>query len=104
MSYKVNSEYLKRELVNQNSTLFQALLNYDGVLPMALYQLFNIDINPLQLPRYLCSQMNDKHGEKWIEHGRLEYYKLPGETFTECEDRLTKKLLDDTGLPIFIER
>lgn len=104
MSYKLNSDYIKKEIINPNGELFHSLLYYDGVLPMALYQVFNIHMNPLELPRYICSQMNAKHGERWLEHGRLESYKLPGETFTECENRLIKEMLDNIELPIFIDK
>lgn len=101
--YEFNTDYFKENLSNQDSELVKALLDYDGVLPCQLSYPLNIYINPLNLPRDVLYKIREKHDQKLIEHSRYEAFKLPGESFGECDDRLIKELLDVTGLPIFEE-
>ena len=101
--YKLNIDYFKENMNDRDSDLVKALLDYDGVLPIALDYPLNININPLNLPSDVLYQVRDKHDVKLIENGRYEAFKLPGESFSECNARLTKELLEATGLPIFIE-
>lgn len=102
--YEFNIDYFKENLSDSDSELVQALINYDGVLPIELDYPLNINISPLNLPHDVLYKIREKQGEKLIEHGRYELFKLPGESFGECDDRLIQELLDSVGLPIFVKK
>ena len=59
--YVFNIDYFKRNLVDLDSELVQALLNYGGVLPIQLDYSLNIYINPLNLPHNILQKIREKH-------------------------------------------
>lgn len=103
MSYKLNVEYLKTQKT-MDSELIKALSEYKGVLPFQLYHAFNPSLDVWGVPQYIRDYLYEIHGDNWVEHGRYEAFKLPGESFEDCEDRLTKQLLDEIKLPILLKR
>lgn len=102
MSYKLNVEYLQTQK-EIDSELTTALAEYDGVLPLLLYHVYNPYHDSLGMPNHVREFIHKIHGDKWVEHGRYEAFKLPGESWVDCEDRLSKVLLDEINLPILIE-
>lgn len=100
---KVNIDYLRAEVGNPTSELWDKLLKYDGVLPNDLFEFFNPNINflDLNIPLYVKQAIMRKHEENWVNHRRYELFNKPGESFSDCDNRLIQELVDKTGLPIF---
>ena len=103
MSYKLNVDYLQTQK-ELDSELTVSLIEYTGVLPLQLYHVYNPYHDSWGIPKHVREFVYAKHGSKWIEHGRYESFKLPGESFEDCENRLIQELLDNTRLPIFIKQ
>lgn len=103
MKYSLNIDYIKKEVKNANFELFNTIINYEGILPNALYDVFNPNINFLELniPVEIKQAIMAKHEVNFIEHRRFEAFKKPNESFEDCDKRLIQELVDKTGLPIF---
>ena len=99
MENSLNIDFIK----NADSEVFDKILNYDGVLPNDLYEVFNPNINflGLNIPVELKQAIMAKHGNNFIEHRRFESFNKPNESFEDCDKRLIKELVDKTGLPIY---
>lgn len=102
MTYILNVEYLKTQK-SADSELIKALARYEGVLPLQLYYAFNPYRDEWGIPQYIRDCLYEIHGNNWVEHGRYGAFIIPGESWGECEDRLSKMLLDEINLPILIE-
>lgn len=100
--YRLNVEYLETQK-SMDSELTTALAEYEGVLPLQLYHVYNPHRDSWGMPKHVREFIHEIHGDKWLEHGRLGAFILPGESWDECEDRLSKMLLDEINLPILIE-
>ena len=103
MSYKLNVEYLQTQK-ELDSELTISLIEYTGVLPLQLCHVYNPYHDSWGIPKHVREFIYSKHGDNWAEHGRLESFKLPGESFEDCEDRLIQELLDSMGLLIFVKK
>lgn len=107
LMYELDLEYIEKQINELSSTdkgeFITTLLNYDGVLPIELEQLFNPYINPLHIPQAVIIEVRAKHEDKWVEHGRYESFVLPGETFEDCNQRLIQRFVNKTGSPCFVK-
>lgn len=99
MKYILNVDFIK----NADSEVFDKILNYDGVLPNDLYEVFNPNINflGLDIPVEIKQAIMAKHETNFIEHRRFEAFKKSNESFEDCDKRLIQELVDKTDLPIF---
>ena len=105
--YNLNFDWIRSEAKKVNdgeeSSFVVAILNYDGICPNELYEVFNPNISPAGFPRELCREIQAKHGENWILHRRYEYFNTKGESFEDCNNRLIEELLQKTNLPIYLK-
>ena len=99
MKYSLNVVFIK----NADYDFFDKILNYDGVLPNDLYEVFNPNINflGLDISVEVKQAIMAKHENNFIEHRRFESFKKPEESFEDCDKRLIKELVTKTGLPIY---
>lgn len=100
---KLNIEFLQKEAETPSSELWDKLIEYDGVLPNDLYEVFNPNFNFLELdiPIAVKYVIMDKHESNFIDHRRFEAFKKPNESFEDCDARLIQELIDYLGLPLF---
>ena len=100
MKYILNDEYIKTQN-KLDSPLTQALLNYNGLLPVMLGQVYNeLHMVYWGMPRGVCRAINQMHGRGF---GHQAMRDDDSKSFNEWQDELTKIFLDERGLPVFIE-
>ena len=100
---KLNIEYLRTEAENPYSELWDKLIEYKGVLPNDLYEVFNPNLNflDLNIPIAIKQEIMNTHESNFIEHRRFEAFNNPNESFEGCDARLIQDLIDYLDLPLF---
>lgn len=100
MKYVLNVEYIETQ--NKiDSPLTQALINYDGLPPVMLGQVYSEYMSLWGMPKEVCRAVNQIHGRSFGHQARMDD---DSKDFNNWQDELAKALLDETGLPVFIEK
>lgn len=104
--YDFNEAYFLVELEHmrngEKSELLDALLSYDKPIPSIFNSLFNRYNNYWDVPNWVVERVLEKHEEHLIDHIRYEAFRHKGESFQECDNRLTGKFVNETGSPLFV--
>lgn len=101
MKYILNDEYIKTQN-KLDSPLTQALLNYKELPPVMLGQVYSeLHMSFWGMPREVCRAVNQMHGRGFGHQAMMDD---DSKDFNNWQDELTKVFLDETGLPVFIEK